>query len=61
MRDVPSVDSAADAFETLERLQGPGGIYAIVERDGESAGLLSEADYAHAMTIQRSFRSTVTG
>ncbi|QGX95114.1 site-2 protease family protein [Haloplanus rallus] len=61
MRDVPRIDATADAFDTLVQLQGMGGIDAIVERDGTLAGVLSEADYAHAMTIQRGFRSGVGG
>jgi hypothetical protein len=40
-------------------LQRSGGINAIVQRDGELLGTLSESDYAHAMTIQRGFRSGV--
>ncbi|AXG09349.1 site-2 protease family protein [Haloplanus rubicundus] len=61
VRDVPRVDPDADAFDTLVELQGAGGLDAIVQRDGELLGVLSEADYAHAMTIQRGFRSAVTG
>jgi Zn-dependent protease len=58
-RDVPRVDPDADAFDTLVRLQGAGGVDAIVERDGDLLGVLSEGDYAHALTIQRGFRSGV--
>jgi Zn-dependent protease/CBS domain-containing protein len=61
MRDVPRIESAADAFETLGQLQGSGGIHAIVERDGAMAGVLSEADYAHAMTVRRGFQSSIGG
>jgi len=61
VRDVPRVDPSADAFDTLVELQGDGGLDAIVQRDGELVGVLSEADYAHAMTIQRGFRSGVAG
>jgi len=61
VRDVPRVDPSADAFDTLVELQGAGGIDAIVQRDGDVLGVLSEADYAHAMTIQRGFRSSVSG
>jgi Zn-dependent protease/CBS domain-containing protein len=61
VRDVPRVDPDADAFDTLVELQGVGGLDAIVQRDGELLGVLSEADYAHAMTIQRGFRTGVTG
>jgi len=42
-------------------LQGSGHLDAIVQRDGELVGLLSEADYAHAMTVQRGFRSGIGG
>ncbi|WP_251341786.1 site-2 protease family protein [Haloplanus halophilus] len=61
MRDVPRVDPSADAFDTLVELQGSGGLDAIVQRNGDLVGVLSEADYAHAMTIQRGFRSGVPG
>jgi Zn-dependent protease len=60
-REVPRVDPSADAFDTLVELQSGGGIDAIVQRNGDLVGVLSEADYAHAMTIQRGFRSTVAG
>jgi len=59
MRDVPRVDPDADAFDMLGQLQGSGSLDAIVQRDGELFGVLTEADYAHAMTIQRGFRSGV--
>jgi len=61
VRDVPRVDPGADAFDTLVELQGSGHLDAIVQRDGELVGLLSEADYAHAMTVQRGFRSGIGG
>jgi len=61
MRDVAYVVPSADAFDTLVELQGTGGLDAIVQRDGELVGILSEADYAHAMTIQRGFRSGLGG
>jgi CBS-domain-containing membrane protein len=61
MRDVPRVDSSAGAFDTLVQLQGSGGLDAIVQRDGALVGVLSEADYAHAMTVQRGFRSGIGG
>jgi len=59
VRDVPRVDPSADAFDTLVQLQSGGGLDAIVQWDGERVGILSEADYAHAMTIQRGFRSGI--
>jgi Zn-dependent protease len=61
MRDVPRVDPSAGAFDTLVELQGSGGLDAIVQRDGALVGVLSEADYAHAMTVQRGFRSGIGG
>jgi len=61
MRDVPRIDPSADAFDTLVELQGSGGLDAIVQRDGDLVDVLSEADYAHAMTIQRGFRSGISG
>ncbi|MFD1632394.1 site-2 protease family protein [Haloplanus ruber] len=61
MREVPRVDSAADAFDTLVQLRGADGLTAIVERDGALVGVLSEADYAHAMMVQRGFRTGVSG
>jgi CBS domain-containing protein len=59
--DVARVAPTADAFETLGELQGAGDTDAIVERDGTVVGVLTEADYAHAVTIQRGFRSSITG
>jgi len=59
MRDVPRIDPTAGAFDTLVDLQGSGGLDAIVQRDGALVGLLSESDYAHAMTVQRGFRSGI--
>jgi len=61
MRPVASVDASADAFETLAALNETGSTSALVRRDGELVGVLSQADYAHAMTIQRGFRSGIAG
>jgi Zn-dependent protease len=61
VRDVPRVDPDADAFDTLVALQSTDTRDAIVQRDGAPRGVLSEADYAHAMTLQRGFRSVVSG
>lgn len=59
-RDVSLIPSTADAFETLALLQG-GGLFALVEDQGRVVGMLSEADYAHAMSFQQDFRSGVGG
>ncbi|NIC00771.1 site-2 protease family protein [Halobacterium sp. R2-5] len=61
MRDVPSVEPSADAFDTLALLQQSGGTTALVEENGELVGVLSQSDYADALTIRRGFQSTVTG
>ncbi|WP_338738912.1 CBS domain-containing protein [Haloplanus salilacus] len=51
MREVPRVDSTADAFDTLSLLNGAGTVTALVEENGSVVGVLSESDYAHAMTV----------
>ncbi len=56
-RDVARIPATADAFDTLAALQGAGGVFALVEDRGEIVGLLSEADYAHAMSFRREFQS----
>jgi Zn-dependent protease len=61
MRPVAGVEADADAFEALAALNESGSGSALVRRDGELVGVLSEADYAHAMTVQRGFRSGVAG
>jgi len=61
MREVPQVESGADAFGTLVQLDGTGGRNAIVRQNGEFVRVLSEADYARAMTVQRGFRSGFSG
>ncbi len=61
MRDVPSVEPSADAFDTLAMLQQSGGTTALVEENGELVGVLTQSDYADALTIRRGFQSTVTG
>ena len=58
-RDVSRIPSTADAFDTLTVLQGPGGVSALVEDQGQIVGLLSDADYAHAMSIRKGFQSGV--
>lgn len=56
MQDAPRVVSTADAFETLSILRGSGTPAALVEENGSVAGVLSDADFAHVLTIQRGFR-----
>jgi CBS domain-containing protein len=61
MREVPRIDSTADAFETLALLGQSGASTALVVNGGRITGVLSETDYAHALTIQRGFRSNIPG
>ncbi|WP_435063697.1 site-2 protease family protein [Halobaculum sp. EA56] len=61
MREVPRVDAGADAFDTLATMTQAGGSTAIVEEAGELVGVLTESDYAHAMTVRKGFRSGIGG
>jgi len=61
MREVPRVGTTADAFDTLALLNQSGSANALVEEDGAVVGVLSQSDYAHALTIQRGFRSGLGG
>ena len=60
-RELPRVDVADDAFDTLAALQGAGGTDALVEENGVPVGLLSEADYSRAMTVRRGFGGSLGG
>jgi predicted transcriptional regulator len=60
MRDVPRIDSSADAFDTLARLNQIGTTLALIEQNGVVTGVLTEADYTHAFTIQKGFQSRFT-
>ena len=60
-RELPRVEATADAFDTLAAAGGRSGPYALVEVEGVVAGLLSDTDYAHALTIQRGFASSIAG
>ena len=55
-REVPRIDATADAFEAMAAAGGRAGPLALVEVDGVVAGLLTEADYAHALSMRREFR-----
>jgi len=61
MREVPRVHAADDAFDTLSTLGGAGADVAVVVDESGVVGVLSESDYAHAMNVQRGFRSSVPG
>jgi Zn-dependent protease len=60
MRDPTRVEADADAFDTLALLQSNGADGLVY--DGETlVGVLTQADFARAMTIRRGFRSSVVG
>ena len=53
MQDPLRIQSSADAFDTLMELNQSGRQNAIVDRTDGLAGILTQADYAHAMSIRR--------
>jgi Zn-dependent protease len=55
-REVPRVDPGADAFDTLATLAGTKGDFMLVADDRDVVGLLSQGDYAHALSMQQEFR-----
>jgi Zn-dependent protease len=61
MREVIRVGTDADAFDTLALLNQTGSQNALVEENGAVVAVLSQSDYAHALTIQRGFRSSLSG
>lgn len=61
MEEVPQVESSADAFDTLAMLNQSGGSEALVYQNGTLVGVLSQADFARAMTIRRGFQSSIGG
>ena len=58
-REVPRVDPGADAFETLAALTGTAGNLMLVGDERDVVGLLTQGDYAHALSMQREFRAGV--
>jgi CBS domain-containing protein len=59
MREVPRIEPTADAFETLALLDRSGTSNALVQENGKLVGVLSDSDYAHAMTIRRGFQGGI--
>ena len=57
MKDVPRVESSADAFDVLGLLNEAGSSKALVAEGGQIIGILSENDYSHALSIQRGFQA----
>ncbi|WP_226482570.1 site-2 protease family protein [Natrinema amylolyticum] len=61
MREISRTESTADAFDTLALLNQSGSGNVLVEENGDPVGVLSKADYAHAMTVRRGFQSGISG
>jgi Zn-dependent protease len=59
MREVPTVDVGDDAFDTLALLNQVGATDALVSQDGALVGVLTRADYARTLTLQRGFQSGI--
>lgn len=55
LQDTHRVDATADAFDTLALLSQAGAMNALVTEDGSVTGVLTETDYARAMTNRRGF------
>ncbi|WP_232700712.1 site-2 protease family protein [Halobacterium wangiae] len=53
VRTVTRVEPTADAFDVLALLNQSDSSNALVEERGELVGVLSNSDYAHAMTVRR--------
>lgn len=60
MRDVPRVESASDAFETMAMLGTSRLDAVLVEAGGDVVGVLTQSDYAHALSIRRESGPAVT-
>jgi Zn-dependent protease len=61
MKEVPRIEASSDAFDTLASLTQTGSSEALVYENGVLAGILTEADFARAMTIRRGFGSSLGG
>jgi Zn-dependent protease/CBS domain-containing protein len=51
--DLPRIDAEMGAFEALMELAQTGGDVALVERDGEAIGLISQADFSTALGFRQ--------
>ncbi|AHG02952.1 metalloprotease [Halobacterium sp. DL1] len=58
VRTVTRVEPTDDAFDVLALLNQSGSSNALVEENGALVGVLSNSDYAHAMSVRRGFQST---
>ena len=58
VQDVPRIDAGTDAFDTLAML---GNGRALVARDGDVVGTLSQEDYSHVLSFRKEFKSGLPG
>jgi Zn-dependent protease/CBS domain-containing protein len=56
LREVVRVEPTADAFDALAVLNQAGSTEALVASNGDVVGVLSQSDYAHALTVRRGFQ-----
>lgn len=55
-REVVRVEPTDDAFDALAVLNQAGSTEALVASNGDVVGVLSQSDYAHALTVRRGFQ-----
>lgn len=60
-REVTSVATTADAFDTLALLNQSGTSTALVQEGERLVGVVTQDDFGHALTIRRGFQSAVGG
>jgi CBS-domain-containing membrane protein len=58
-RDPPRVAATDDAFDSLVKLDGSRSDSALIEEAGEVVGILTRADFSHAITVRKGFQSSV--
>ncbi|MFB6266920.1 MAG: site-2 protease family protein [Halodesulfurarchaeum sp.] len=58
-RDVPRLSVDQDAFEALTALSGSGADLALVESEGGVVGVISNEDFASALTIRKGFQTGI--
>jgi len=56
LREVVRVEPTDDAFDALAVLNQAGSTEALVASNGDVVGVLSQSDYAHALTVRRGFQ-----
>ncbi|MXR19197.1 site-2 protease family protein [Halobacterium bonnevillei] len=56
LREAVRVEPTDDAFDALAVLNQAGSTDALVASNGDVVGVLSQSDYAHALTVRRGFQ-----